>query len=613
MRIALLVLLLLLGAAVCPGAWRTPDPRPGPASSEATSTGPPGSWNAAASPPASLNAAPSPPLSGMQAEWRLRWRFSFHNPGPGPASVRLEVPLPRDHQPWQEVRELALTPRPAREETDPSGNRRACYRWSDVPPGATVRGELVARVRRRALASNPDARRARIPGPGDPDAGAPPPDPALAGAARDLVGGETNPYYRLVHLYDFVRALDFQLTGRPRGDREALRSRVVQCADAAELLAGLARSLGIPARTVAGVYLRPDEPTTRKTHAWVEAWIGPDGWVPLDPTMGRFEDTRTSRLGQLDPNYVAIWEGPGARGFTASGSEPGNFDLVLSHELVDRRPPSSPLVPVPSLTGPRDLSKVIPSGRARGLLDRALAEPERSRRLPWIRQALELEPDSMALYRALVRFTPEGPPRAALEAELEARPPTAATLFARALLAMEDPRWSRAEALLGRAGNGFAVQHARAELFLRTGQPGRAAEALGAATREAVTLRLAEEATTLLGDLGDPVGLAEVAGQACRAFPRQPAFQVARAEALFRLGDEAAARQVLDGLRREDPTSGTPDLTLGFLVLEAWRPDEALPLLLRGLQGRLPDREREYGEDLVRHLRALGPPGRQGP
>lgn len=65
-------------------------------------------------------------------------------------------------------------------------------------------------------------------------------------------------------------------------ERTLLRRRG-DSSDRAELMAGMARSLGIPARTVAGLLFSGGRFRYR---AWTEVWLGT--WVPVDPTLGQF-------------------------------------------------------------------------------------------------------------------------------------------------------------------------------------------------------------------------------------------------------------------------------------------------------------------------------------
>lgn len=69
----------------------------------------------------------------------------------------------------------------------------------------------------------------------------------------------------------------------PGGAEQTLLRRRGDSSDRAELLAAMARALGVPARTVAGLLASGGRLRYR---AWTEVWIG--GWQPVDPTLGQF-------------------------------------------------------------------------------------------------------------------------------------------------------------------------------------------------------------------------------------------------------------------------------------------------------------------------------------
>jgi len=592
-RVLPLFLLLATLAACTPGQVPEAPPPPGPRTSPTSTQG---------------------PLLLEEATWKLRWEIAYRNSGSKPASIRVEMPLPQDRGGWQTVRQTSLEPAPDRQVTDSFGNRLAVYEWSEVPAGASVQAQVQTVVQRRGAAFCPDASQVRSPRNGPSrflvaEPGILADDPVILRTAAAVVGDEHNPYYRLVRLYDFVRGLDYQLTRPSQDDHESLASRVVQCSDAAGLLVSLSRAAGIPARYVAGVFLRPETPQLRIAHAWAEAWIEPYGWLPMDPTMGRFADTRTTRLGQLDPAYVVAWEGRGSRGFAVQGARDSEVSLVLHQELVSRSAPSTPSLAVPSLMGSRDLTPMLPSGRALELLQQAM-DPglDQQERLRACREGLKIEPESKALMRALVVASPSGPVRQALDAELALRPSSSNALFGRGLLALEDERWTQAEDFLRAAGQDFPVQHAMADLFVRTCQPGRASQALSRATSRAVTFRLAQSATNLFADLGDWAGLAQVAEEAARIYPASPEFELARAQALFRMGDQAASEALFARMRIARPGDGLPDAVLGLLHLENGRPDRALQLLRRALRTGLEPAERDFFADLARQVQDMPEP-----
>ncbi len=69
---------------------------------------------------------------------------------------------------------------------------------------------------------------------------------------------------------------------------EALKNRRGVCQDFAHVMIALVRSLGIPCRYVSGYLYRRaqdhDRSTVEATHAWIEAFLPPLGWVGFDPT-----------------------------------------------------------------------------------------------------------------------------------------------------------------------------------------------------------------------------------------------------------------------------------------------------------------------------------------
>jgi len=65
-----------------------------------------------------------------------------------------------------------------------------------------------------------------------------------------------------------------------------LASRAGSCPDLAHVLVAGLRSLGLPARSMAGYQLAETPPSAR-LHAWAACWLGPGlGWLDLDPVGG---------------------------------------------------------------------------------------------------------------------------------------------------------------------------------------------------------------------------------------------------------------------------------------------------------------------------------------
>jgi transglutaminase-like putative cysteine protease len=80
-------------------------------------------------------------------------------------------------------------------------------------------------------------------------------------------------------------------TVRTRVD-EVLSARAGVCQDFAHVLIALARARGIPARYASGYIVGGSGPVlgAEASHAWVEAYLPPYGWIGFDPTNDRLVD-----------------------------------------------------------------------------------------------------------------------------------------------------------------------------------------------------------------------------------------------------------------------------------------------------------------------------------
>jgi transglutaminase-like putative cysteine protease len=113
-------------------------------------------------------------------------------------------------------------------------------------------------------------------------------DDGIRGIAEQAVGGDT-----LSRLHDLSRgirqrvAYQAGVTGAQTSAAAALALGQGVCQDHAHIFVSAARSLGIPARYVAGYYLADSaENAVHETHAWAEAYVNDLGWIGFDITNG---------------------------------------------------------------------------------------------------------------------------------------------------------------------------------------------------------------------------------------------------------------------------------------------------------------------------------------
>jgi hypothetical protein len=109
-------------------------------------------------------------------------------------------------------------------------------------------------------------------------------DPRLAAMARQIAGNERRAGAVAERLNRWVYDnVEKEITISVPSALQVLEARAGDCNEHTVLYVALARSLGLPARTAAGVvYLRG----RFYYHAWPEVWLGE--WVAVDPTFGQF-------------------------------------------------------------------------------------------------------------------------------------------------------------------------------------------------------------------------------------------------------------------------------------------------------------------------------------
>jgi Transglutaminase-like superfamily len=109
-------------------------------------------------------------------------------------------------------------------------------------------------------------------------------DPRIQAQARQIAGGTRDPHRVVEQLNDWVYDhLDKQITISVPSAVEVLETKRGDCNEHTILFVAMARAMGIPARTAAGLaYVNG----SFYYHAWPEVYLG--DWVAVDPTFGQF-------------------------------------------------------------------------------------------------------------------------------------------------------------------------------------------------------------------------------------------------------------------------------------------------------------------------------------
>lgn len=253
-------------------------------------------------------------IKGGKQEFDLEFKISFTNPQVNPQGIKVVLPVARDDEPRQSVEQLEIFPKPYRIINREDGNLAEII-FENIGQGETVTFGFKAQLINHRIFHNIDAENVT----GDIAIAArrylasnkrfPAKDPVVTKLAEEILQGESNRYYQALNFYDYVRSLKFEMSGKPAPVLDVIKSGVCQCSDAADLFITLCRSTGIPARYCGGIFLKETMDSTPDTHAWAEIYLHPYGWIPVDPTMGRFDTkTRLSRFAEIDSPYLLLWK-----------------------------------------------------------------------------------------------------------------------------------------------------------------------------------------------------------------------------------------------------------------------------------------------------------------
>jgi transglutaminase-like putative cysteine protease len=147
--------------------------------------------------------------------------------------------------------------------------------------------------------------------------------PSIRAKAKEIVGGETNPYLAAERIYRYVvnevqYSLMPHLLAYPRGIPESVyvhENRYGDCGAQSMYFSALCRSVGIPARTTGGFQIFSGKPSG---HFWAEFYLPHYGWIPVDTSAAQIagyvpEVSEQERLafedfffGNLDPFRLVV-------------------------------------------------------------------------------------------------------------------------------------------------------------------------------------------------------------------------------------------------------------------------------------------------------------------
>ena len=243
----------------------------------------------------------------------VRQFWSLTNHGPNQLTkVELWIALIQDLPPYQTVLSRTTSPPTLSEVTDRNGNRYAKFTWRNVRPGQRIEVELEYEVEVNELRFDlsscksttiPEEVRQFL----SPERYIESNAPQIKNLAQALVKECSSPCEVLRTIYDYVTE-NIEYTGyipETRGALRTLEDGGGDCTEFACLLVALCQAAGLPARFVEGI---ADVPGDEK-HNWAEVYLGGVGWVPVDPTWGRFPSDRERYFAAMPSDHIILTRG----------------------------------------------------------------------------------------------------------------------------------------------------------------------------------------------------------------------------------------------------------------------------------------------------------------
>ena len=261
----------------------------------------------------------SNPSIFQTVEYEVEEILTLANRGSGrPAKQNVWVALIRSVPPYQEVRQMEVTPGDYRPMTDEYGNQYAEFDLSDMPPGSTVTIHIRYRVAVSELAYDLSP----CEGPVSSEASGEDlgnylrselhiesSNAQIVDLAGELSEGQDTACEKARAFYDYVGDnLVYTHNRADWGAQATLGEMGADCTEYASLMIALCRASGIPARYLEGLAVSGEEAaeSARTEHAWLEAHLPGSGWVPMDPTMGRFPTSRDDYFARILPNHIIV-------------------------------------------------------------------------------------------------------------------------------------------------------------------------------------------------------------------------------------------------------------------------------------------------------------------
>ena len=246
--------------------------------------------------------------------YQISQNLSLVNEGPlEPEKHNIWVALIGDHSPYQEVISRDIRPQNHVIVSDEYGNQFAEFDFKGLLPGSSAQISIDYEITVNELSYDLAECEGALPNVyNQPELHIESNNPQVISLADQLSSPGQTVCDQVRSYYDYLgNTLVYTYNGDDWGAQAALGKMGADCSEYSSLLIALSRAKGIPARYVEGLlFLDDSEPgEARQEHAWVEVFLPGNGWIPVDPTLGRSTLTREQHFARYSANHIIVTTG----------------------------------------------------------------------------------------------------------------------------------------------------------------------------------------------------------------------------------------------------------------------------------------------------------------
>jgi transglutaminase-like putative cysteine protease len=165
-------------------------------------------------------------------------------------------------------------------------------------------------------------------------------DPVIQSAVKEAVGDETNPYWIMRKIFEYViDHVDFERVGGWDTAPNVLKRGTGSCSEFSFVFMAMARAAGLPTRFCAGVVERGDEASMDDVfHRWTEVYLPGYGWVPVDAsaTESEWQSDRIKWIGSYSNRILVTTTGGGDSEYVGWGYNYGFKYSYGGRTSIDR-------------------------------------------------------------------------------------------------------------------------------------------------------------------------------------------------------------------------------------------------------------------------------------